>query len=326
MKKIAILGTGSFVPEKVLTNADLEKIVDTTDEWIIQRTGIKERHISDKDTPTSALAAKAAVLALEAAKVAAEDIDFVICATVTPDMMFPSTACLVQAKIGAAKAVAFDISAGCTGFVYGLELARSLILADPKRKVLLIGCEELTKITDWTDRSSCVLFGDGAGAVVLAEVDADRGILSTFLGSDGNLGDLIFQPAGGSLSPASHETVDGKMHVIKMAGNKVFPHAVRKMGDAATKALELAGVSQDQLDVLIPHQANFRIIDAIGRQLNLPMEKVYINIDKYGNTSAASIPIALDQAVRSGRITSGKYVMLVAFGAGLTWGAVLIRW
>jgi 3-oxoacyl-[acyl-carrier-protein] synthase III len=326
MKRIAILGTGSYAPEKILTNADLEKMVDTTDEWITQRTGIKERHISDKDTPTSVLAIKAAERALAAAAVAAADLDYVICATVTPDMVFPSTACLVQAKLGAAKAAALDISAGCTGFVYGMELARSLITADPNRKVLLIGAEELTKITDWTDRSSCILFGDGAGAVVLGQVDEDRGILSTFLGADGNLGDLIYQPGGGSLRPASHETVDGKMHVIKMAGNKVFPHAVRKMGDAAAKVLEAAGVSQDQLDVLIPHQANFRIIDAIGRQLNLPMEKVYVNIDKYGNTSSASIPIALDEAVRNGRITPGKHVMLVAFGAGLTWGAILMRW
>jgi 3-oxoacyl-[acyl-carrier-protein] synthase-3 len=301
-------------------------MVDTTDEWITQRTGIKERHISDKDTPTSVLAVKAAERALEAARVKAEDIDFIICGTVTPDMTFPSMACLVQAKLGAAKAVAFDIAAGCTGFIYGMELARSLITADPGRKVLLIGAEELTKITDWTDRSSCILFGDGAGAVVLAEVDEDRGILSTFLGADGNLGDLIYQPGGGSLRPASHETVDGKMHVIRMAGNKVFPHAVRKMGDAAAKVLAAAGVAQERLDVLIPHQANFRIIDAIGRQLNLPMEKVYVNIDRYGNTSSASIPIALDEAVRNGRIKTGNHVMLVAFGAGLTWGAILMRW
>ncbi|MDI6738815.1 MAG: beta-ketoacyl-ACP synthase III [Candidatus Edwardsbacteria bacterium] len=326
MKRIAVIGTGSYAPNKILTNADLEKMVDTTDEWITQRTGIKERHISDKDTPTSVLAVKAAERALEAAKVKAEELDFIACGTVTPDMVFPSMACIVQAKIGAVKAAAFDILAGCTGFVYGMELARSLILADPGRKVLLIGAEELTKITDWTDRSSCVLFGDGAGAVVLAEVAEDRGILSTFLGADGNLGDLIYQPGGGSLRPASHETVDGKMHVIRMAGNKVFPHAVRKMGDAATKVLDAAGVSQNQLDVLIPHQANLRIIDAIGRQLNLPMEKVYVNIERYGNTSSASIPIALDEAVRNGRITPGKYVMLVAFGAGLTWGAILMRW
>jgi 3-oxoacyl-[acyl-carrier-protein] synthase-3 len=326
MKRIAVLGTGSFVPDKVLTNADLEKMVDTTDEWITQRTGIKERRISDKDTPTSVLAFGAAERALAAAQVKAEDLDFIICGTVTPDMTFPSMACLVQAKLGASKAVAFDLAAGCTGFIYGMELSRSLIKADPSRKILLIGAEELTKITDWTDRSSCVLFGDGAGAVVLAEVEEDRGILSTFLAADGNLGDLLYQPGGGSLRPASHETVDGRMHVIRMAGNKVFPHAVRKMGEAANKVLEAAGIAQDQLNVLIPHQANNRIIEAIGRHLELPMEKVYVNIHKYGNTSAASIPLALDEAVRSGRIKPGDIVLLVAFGAGFTWGAVLLRW
>jgi 3-oxoacyl-[acyl-carrier-protein] synthase-3 len=326
MGRIAVLGTGSFAPERVLTNADLEKMVETSDEWITQRTGIKERRISDQKTPTSVLAAEAAKKALEAAGVRAEELDFIICGTVTPDMIFPSMACLVQAKLGATKAAAFDLAAGCTGFIYGLDLARALIEANHGRKILLIGAEELTKITDWTDRSTCVLFGDGAGAVVLGWTEEDRGILSSFLGSDGNLGDLIYQPAGGSLHPASHQTVDERMHVIRMAGNKVFPHAVRKMGEAATRALEMAGLPQDQLDLLIPHQANFRIIDAIGRHLNLPMDKVYVNIDRYGNTSAASIPIALDEAVRNGRIKPGMYVMLVAFGAGLTWGAVLIRW
>lgn len=326
MGRIAILGTGSYAPDKVLTNADLEKMVDTTDEWITQRTGIKERRISDKDTPTSVLAVKAAEGALAAARIKAEDIDFIVCGTVTPDMIFPSLACVVQAKLGASKAVAFDLAAGCTGFIYGMELSRSLIKADPSRKILLIGAEELTKITDWTDRSSCVLFGDGAGAVVLAEVEEDRGILSTFLAADGNLGDLLYQPGGGSLRPASHETVDGRMHVIRMAGNKVFPHAVRKMSDAADKVLERAGIPKDKLDLLIPHQANSRIIEAIGRHFDLPIEKVFVNIHKYGNTSAATIPIALDEAVRTGRIKTGDIVLLVAFGAGFTWGAVLIRW
>ncbi len=326
MKYAAILGTGHFVPEKILTNADLEKIVETTDEWITQRSGIKERHVSDEKTPTSKLCIEAGRRALESAKIKPEELDFIMIGTITPDMMFPSTACIVQAALGAKNAAAFDLAAGCTGFIYGLELARSLITADPKRKILVIGAEELTKITDWTDRSSCVLFGDGAGAVVLAEVEEDRGILSTFLAADGNLGDLLYQPGGGSLRPASHETVDGRMHVIRMAGNKVFPHAVRKMGEAANKVLEAAGIAQDQLNVLIPHQANNRIIEAIGRHLELPMEKVYVNIHKYGNTSAASIPLALDEAVRSGRIKPGDIVLLVAFGAGFTWGAVLLRW
>ncbi|MDO9392160.1 MAG: beta-ketoacyl-ACP synthase III [bacterium] len=326
MKRIAILGTGSYVPEKILTNADLEKMVETTDEWITQRSGIKERHVSDEKTPTSKLSLEAAKKALEASGVKPEELDFILIGTVTPDMMFPSTACLVQAALGAKNAAAFDISAGCTGFIYGLELARSLIVADPRRKVLVIGAEELTKITDWTDRGTCVLFGDGAGAAVLGEVEDDRGILSTYLGADGNLGDLIFQPGGGSLNPASHKTVDEKMHFVKMAGNKVFPHAVRNMLDASTKALASAGVSKEQLNLLIPHQANIRIIEAIAERLGAGNEKIYINIQKYGNTSAASIPIALDEAVRNGKIKKGDLIMLVAFGAGLTWGAVLIRW
>ncbi|MDQ7799584.1 MAG: beta-ketoacyl-ACP synthase III [Candidatus Edwardsbacteria bacterium] len=326
MKYAAILGTGHFVPEKILTNADLEKIVETTDEWITQRSGIKERHVSDEKTPTSKLCIEAARRALEAAKMKPEELDFIIIGTITPDMMFPSTACLVQAALGAKQAAAFDLAAGCTGFIYGLELARSLITADPRRKILVIGAEELTKITDWTDRGTCVLFGDGAGAAVLGAVDEDRGILGTYLGADGNLGDLLYMPGGGSLNPASHQTVDEKMHVVKMAGNKVFPHAVRNMLEASMKAMESAGVTKDQLNLLIPHQANIRIIEAIAERLGAGADTVYVNIQKYGNTSAASIPIALDEAVREGRIKKGDLVMLVAFGAGFTWGAVLIRW
>jgi 3-oxoacyl-[acyl-carrier-protein] synthase-3 len=326
MKHAAILGTGHYVPEKILTNADLEKMVDTTDEWITQRSGIKERHISDEKTPTSKLCIEAARQAMEASKVKPEELDFIVVGTVTPDMMFPSTACLVQAALGAKNAAAFDLSAGCTGFIYGLEMARSLITADPKRKVLVIGAEELTKITDWTDRSTCVLFGDGAGAAVLGAVEEDRGILSTYLGADGNLGDLLYMPGGGSLNPATQKTVDEKMHFIKMAGNKVFPHAVRNMLEAATKTLESAGVGKEQIKMLIPHQANVRIIEAIAERLDAGSEKIYINIQKYGNTSAASIPIALDEAVRDGKIKKDDLVLLVAFGAGFTWGAVLIRW
>ncbi|HAD81213.1 MAG: 3-oxoacyl-ACP synthase [Candidatus Edwardsbacteria bacterium RIFOXYD12_FULL_50_11] len=326
MKYAAILGTGHFVPEKILTNADLEKIVETTDEWITQRSGIKERHISDEKTPTSKLCIEAARRALEAAGIKPEELDFIIIGTITPDMMFPSTACIVQAALGAKNAAAFDLSAGCTGFIYGLELARSLITADPRRKILVIGAEELTKITDWTDRGTCVLFGDGAGAAVLGAVDEDRGILGTYLGADGNLGDLLYMPGGGSLNPASHQTVDEKMHVVKMAGNKVFPHAVRNMLEASMKAMESAGITKDQLNLLIPHQANIRIIEAIAERLGAGADTVYVNIQKYGNTSAASIPIALDEAVREGRIKKGDLVMLVAFGAGFTWGAVLIRW
>lgn len=326
MGHVAILGTGSCVPDKVLTNADLERMVDTTDEWITQRTGIKERRISDEKTPSSHLALKAAERALEAAGVKPEELSFIIVGTITPDMAFPSTACLVQTRLGASHAAAFDLAAGCTGFIYGLELGRNLVANDHSRKVLVIGVEELTKITDWTDRATCVLFGDGAGAAVLGWTEEDRGILSSYVAADGSLGDLLYMPAGGSLRPASHETVDGRMHVVKMEGNKVFPHAVRKMSDAADKVLERAGIPKDRLDVLIPHQANNRIIEAIGRHFDLPIEKVFVNIQKYGNTSAASIPLALDEAVRSGRIQKGNIVLLVAFGAGFTWGAVLLRW
>lgn len=326
MGHVAILGTGSCLPDKVLTNADLEKIVETTDEWITQRTGIKERRISDEKTPSSHLAMGAAKNALEASGVKAEELDFIIIGTITPDMAFPSTACLLQTRLGASKAAAFDMAAGCTGFIYGLEIGRSMIEADHSRKVLVIGVEELTKITDWTDRGTCVLFGDGAGAAVLGWTEDDRGILSSFVAADGSLGDLLYMPAGGSLRPASHETVDGRMHVVKMEGNKVFPHAVRKMSEASDKVLERAGIPKDKLDLLIPHQANNRIIEAIGRHFDLPKEKVFVNIHKYGNTSAATIPIALDEAVRTGRIKPGNIVLLVAFGAGFTWGSVLLRW
>lgn len=326
MERVAILGTGSYLPKKVLSNSDLEKMVDTSNEWITSRTGIYERHMSDEQTPTSRLAIEAAKRALDAAGVKPEELDFILLATVCPDMLFPSTACLVQSALGAKRAAAFDFSAGCTGFIYGLELTRSLITAEPQRKVLLIGAEELTKIIDWTDRDTCVLFGDGAGAAVLASVDEDRGILSSYLGADGTLGDLLYLPGGGSLNPTSHRTVDEKLHFIKMSGNEVYKHAVRNMGDCATKVLEMAGVTQDHIAVLIPHQANNRIIEAIARRLELPMEKIFVNIQKYGNTSSASIPIALDEAVRTGRIETGGIVLLVGFGAGFTWGAVLMRW
>ncbi len=326
MGHVAILGTGSCVPEKILTNADLEKIVDTTDEWITQRTGIKERRVSDEKTPSSHLALAAAQRALEASGVVPQDLNDIIVGTITPDMAFPSTACLVQHRLGATEAAAFDLAAGCSGFIYGLELGRNLVENDHRRKVLVIGVEELTKITDWSDRSTCVLFGDGAGAAVLGWTEEDRGILSTYVAADGSLGDLLYMPGGGSLNPASHRTVEEKMHVVKMEGNKVFPHAVRKMSQAADRVLERAGISKDRLDVLIPHQANSRIIEAIGRHFDLPLEKVFVNIHKYGNTSAASIPLALDEAVRSGRIAEGNIVLLVAFGAGFTWGAALIRW
>ena len=326
MKRVAILGTGSYVPEKVLSNFDLEKKIDTSNEWITNRTGIYERHVSDEQTPTSKLAVEAAEKALDAACVKPKELDFILVATVCPDMLFPSTACLVQSALGAKRAAAFDLSAGCTGFIYGLEFSRSMIIADPTRKILLIGAEELTKILDWTDRTTCVLFGDGAGAVVLASVDEDRGIISSYLGADGALGNLLYMPGGGSLYPTSHKTVDEKMHFVKMSGNQVYKHAIRTMIDCATKVLKMADITQDRVETLIVHQANNRIIEAVARRLKFPMEKVFVNIEKYGNTSSASIPIALDEAVRAGRIAAGGIVLLVSFGAGFTWGAVLLKW
>jgi len=326
MQRAAILGTGSYVPERILSNSDLEKMVDTSNEWITTRTGIYERRMSDEHTPTSKLAIEAAKSALDTAGVQPEELDFILLGTVCPDMLFPSTACLVQSALGAKRAAALDISAGCTGFIYGLELSRSLIVADPKRKVLLIGADELTKLIDWTDRDTCILFGDGAGATVLGGVDEDRGILSSHLGADGTLGDLLYMPGGGSLNPTTHRTIDEKMHFIKMSGNEVYKHAVRNMGDCASKVLEMANITKDHIEMLIPHQANHRIIMAIARRLELPMGKVFVNIQKYGNTSSASIPIALDEAVREGKIKAGGIVLLVAFGAGFTWGAALLRW
>lgn len=322
-----ILGTGSYTPPKVLTNYDLEKIVDTSDEWIRTRSGIVERRISDENTPSSELAVKAAKNALEMAQISAEQLDLINVATVTPDYYFPSTGCLLQHKLGARKIMAYDHEAGCTGFIYGLIQADSFIRSGKAKYVLVVGVEELTKITNWTDRSSCVLFGDGAGAVVLGPTDDDdRGILATYAASDGSLGDLLLQHGGGSVMPASHETVDKHLHTIAMKGNEVFKHAVRCMEEAALMGLKLSGIAMKDLNWLVPHQANIRIIDFLARRLKLPMEQVIVTIHKYGNTSAASIPISLDEAVREGKIKEGDNVMMVAFGAGFTWGSVMVRW
>ena len=323
-----ILGTGSFVPEKVLTNFDLEKIVDTSDEWIRTRTGIIERRIADENTPSSELALKASERALDMAKISPDQLDLIIVGTVTPDYMFPSTACILQDKLGARKIMAYDQSAGCTGFIYAIRQADAFIRSGMAKYALAVGVEELTKITNWTDRSTCVLFGDGAGAAVLGPVDDEdeSGILSTYAAADGSLGDLLIQQAGGSAMPASHESVDKNLHTIYMNGNEVFKHAVRSMEEAALKGLELSGIPMEKLNWLVPHQANIRIIDFLARRLKLPMEQVVVTIDKYGNTSASSIPIALDEAVRDGRIKEGDYVLLVAFGAGFTWGSAMIRW
>lgn len=322
--KAFIAGTGSHTPDKILTNADLEKIVETSDEWIVTRSGIRERHIADKDTASSDIAAEASKKALQKAKINAKDLQAIICATATPDMLFPSTACLVQHKIGAGKITAFDIVAGCTGFVYALATAECYVKSGFDN-VLVIGVDLLSRITNYTDRSTCVLFGDAAGAVVLRRTDKDRGIMACYTGADGSFDNLLYMPAGGSRKPPSYETVDKHMHTIHMAGNEVFKVAVRAMAKSALKTLEQADVSPDDISLLVPHQANIRIIEATAKRLNMPMDKVAVNIDKYGNTSAASIPLALDQAIQAGRVTHGDLILLVAFGAGFTWGGILFR-
>jgi 3-oxoacyl-[acyl-carrier-protein] synthase-3 len=324
---VVIRGTGSYYPDRVLTNADLEKMVDTTDEWITTRTGIKERRIAGPELASSDLAQRAADKALAAAGWTAKDLDLIMVATVTPDYLFPSCACTLQAKLVAPQAAAFDLSAACTGFIYGLSLSRALILSGEARRVLLVGVETLSRITDYEDRSTCVLFGDGAGAVCVEGTPEERrGILSVVIGSDGDQGNLLFMPGGGSRHPASHETVDRRLHYMKMEGNEVFKIAVRGMASIARQALDKAGCTAGDLDFLIPHQANMRIIEATAKRLDVPMEKVVVTIDRFGNMSAASIPIALDERVRSGRVRKGDLLGMVAFGAGLTWGAAVLRW
>ncbi|MCK5145170.1 ketoacyl-ACP synthase III [bacterium] len=320
-----ILGTGSALSGKVLSNFDLEKMVDTNDEWIRERTGIERRYILEEGKANSDLAAPAAEEALKEAGLVAEDLDMIIIATITPDTSFPSTACRVQAKIGAKNAAAMDVAAACSGFIYGLTLANSLIATGAAKHVLVIGSEVLSRITDWEDRGTCILFGDGAGAAVLGPSEGDKGILSAYIKADGRLGDLLHLPGGGSLNPATHETVDQRLHYIKMEGNRIFKHAVRTMRDAALHGLDLAGVDASELDLLIPHQANMRIIEAIQSRLKLSDEQVFVNIKDYGNTSAASIPIAMNQARREGRLKEGNKCLLVAFGGGFTWGASLIQ-
>ena len=325
-KSVGILGLGSHVPEKILTNKDMEKIVETSDEWIVERTGIRERRVVDSETATSDLAAKAAAEALENAKVKPEEIDLIIVATATPDMFFPSVACLVQEQLKAVNAAAFDLAAGCSGFVYGVVTGSQFIKSGLYKKVLVIGAETLSKVMDWTDRNTCVLFGDGAGAAVLGEVQDGFGILGSDLGSDGSGGALLQLPGGGSRNPATLETIEQRLHYIQMSGNDVFKFAIKIMGETALKSLDNAGIAHESVDCLVPHQANIRIIQSAAKRLKLPMEKVMVNVDKYGNTSAASIPIALNEAVKSGKIKNGDVVVLVGFGAGLTWASCVMKW
>jgi len=325
-RRAGIVGTGSCLPENVLTNIDLERLVDTNDEWIKSRSGIEERRIADESTATSDLATGAALKALESSGRKPEDIDLIIVATVTPDMAFPSTACIVQKNIGAVNAAAFDIEAACSGFIYGLVLSDSLIKTGACKNILVIGAETLTKITDYTDRNTCVLFGDGAGAAVVSEVPEEYGILSSYIGADGRSGDLLTQPAGGSRLPASKETVEKRLHYIKMEGSEVYKFAIKIMGEAAEKALELCGLGKEAIDYLIPHQANIRIIESAVKRLKISPEKVYINVNRYGNMSAASIAVAMDEANRKGCLKNGDVVVLVGFGGGLTWGSAVIKW
>ncbi len=323
----AITGTGSYLPETVLTNHDLEKMVNTSDEWIQQRTGIVERRIADNDIATSDLSVQASRLAIKHAQIDPLDIQMILVATVTPDTVFPSTACYVQKGIGSKNAAAMDISAACAGFLYGLDLANGLIVSGQYDTILVVGGEVFNNIVDWQDRNTCVLFGDGAGAAVVQATEEPKGIISSYIGSDGDYADinLLGIPAGGSRMPITTDAIDQSLNKIQMNGREVFKLGVRLMPEAAERALKKADVSVDEIDLLIPHQANLRIIEAVGHRLGVPREKVYVNVDKYGNTSAATVIIALDEAIRDGTAKPGDLILLVTFGAGLTWGSTLLR-
>jgi 3-oxoacyl-[acyl-carrier-protein] synthase-3 len=322
----SITGVGSYVPEKILTNADLEKMVETTDEWITTRTGIKERRIAAANEFTSDLAAKAAERAMKQASVTADQIDLIIVATLTPDMLFPSTAALVQRKLGAMRAAAFDMEAACSGFIYALEIGSQFISTRAYETVLVIGAEKLSSIVNWKDRNTCVLFGDGAGAAILQSRENSHGLLTAVMGADGNKADLLSMPGGGSACPATPESVSAGLHYLRMDGKETFKNAVNAMVSAANEAMRRCEIDITKIKCVIPHQANQRIIDAVGDRLKCTPEQVFVNLHKYGNTSAASVAIALDEAVAQGKISRGDLVLLVVFGAGLTWGAAVIEW
>lgn len=325
-RAVGIWGIGSYVPETIVTNRDLENRIDTSDEWIVERTGIRERRVIKEGEATSHIATRAAEKALSDAGISADELDLIIVATVTPDMQFPSTACIVQENLKAWNAAAFDLTAVCSGFIYGLITGSTFIKTGAYKKVLVIGAEALSAITNWDDRNTAIIFGDGAGAAVLGETKPGYGILGFHLGAEGAGGELLKIPAGGSRQPASSETVAERLHYTHMDGNEVFKFAVKIMGEASNKALENANLSSADVNYLVPHQANMRIIQSAAKRLNLPMEKVIVNVDKYGNTSAASIPLALDEAVKSGKIQNGDVLVMVGFGGGLTWGATVLRW
>lgn len=326
-RSVSIIGTGSYVPEKILTNAALSTMVDTTDEWITTRTGIKERRIAAKDEHTSDMATKAALAAIEQAQIDPSEIELILVATATPDMYFPATACLVQQKIGALKAACLDVSAACAGFLVAVEIAQQFITSHTYDTVLVIGAEKLSSITNWTDRNTCVLFGDGAGAAILRHRgNGAHGVISTHIGSDGQYADILFMPGGGCRTPITRENAHQNLQTIHMSGKEVYKQAITAMLRASKKALDQAGLTIDDIACVIPHQANVRIIEAIADRLKIPLEKFYVNLDRYGNTSAAAVAIALDEANRSGRIKAGDYVLMVVFGGGLTWASTVIEW
>ena len=325
-RTVSIVGTGSYAPDRILTNAELEKMVDTSDEWIVTRTGIRERHIAAAEQATSDLAAEAARRALADAGVKAEDVGLIVVATITPDMGFPSTACLVQTLIGAENAFCFDLEAACSGFIFALETAKNYVASGTVETALVIGAEKMSAFVDWKDRNTCVLFGDAAGAAVLQARNAPHGLMASAFGSDGSLGELLMLPAGGSRRPASEQTVKDRLHYLKMAGREVFKHAVNNMVKSSKEAIRRAGLTAHDIDWIIPHQANLRIIDAIADRLGEPREKLVINLDRYGNTSAATITVALDELARSGKLKKGHRILLTAFGGGFTWGASVVEW
>jgi 3-oxoacyl-[acyl-carrier-protein] synthase-3 len=322
----SIIGTGSYVPEKILSNADLERLVETNNEWIVTRTGIRERRIAAQEQTTSDMAAEAAKAAMLNAGVTPDEIDMIIVATVTPDMFFPSTACFVQNKIGAKNAVCFDVSAACSGFLFALETARQFIASGARKTVLVIGAEKLSTIVDWSDRNTCVLFGDGAGAAILRHRAGAKGIIHTHMGSDGGLSEILCIPGGGCRTPVTAENAALRLNTIKMNGKETYKQAVTAMLDAGNRALQAGGITANDLACVIPHQANARIIEAIADRMRVPMERFLINLDRFGNTSAAAVAIALDEANRTGRMKEGDYILLVVFGGGLTWAGSLIQW
>ncbi|MFW5803440.1 MAG: beta-ketoacyl-ACP synthase III [Verrucomicrobiota bacterium] len=324
---VTITATGSYLPPRILTNHDMEALVETSDDWIRTRTGIRERRIAEEDQPTSALAAEAAKAALAQAGLSAEDLDLIMVATLSPDTPFPNTACHVQRILGADRVACFSLEAACSGFVYGFEIASALIRSGVHRRILLIGAEKMSSLLNWSDRSTCVLFGDGAGAVILSATDPENDcFLASELGADGRYSDLLHVPAGGSALPVTHEIIDQQLHRLHMTGREVFKLAVTAMVSAADKALAEAGVTREEIRWLVPHQANKRIIHAVGKRLDIPDERVFMNLQRYGNTSAATIPICLDEIARAGQIASGDKILMVAFGGGLTWGAGVLRW